>query len=72
LIPLETRTHQFRSLQQLFNRLCPAKKGKRTFAPLMFKRLEKLGITKTNPDDLTEEEVSRFARLDIDPEKITW
>ena len=38
----------------------------------MFKRLEKLGITKTNPDDLTEEEVSRWARLDIDPEKITW
>lgn len=38
----------------------------------MFKRLEKLGITKTNPDDLTEEEVSKFARLDIDPEKITW
>lgn len=38
----------------------------------MFKRLEKLGITKTDPDELTEEEVSRFARLDIDPEKITW
>lgn len=38
----------------------------------MFKRLEKLGITKTNPDDLTEEEVSKWARLDIDPTKITW
>jgi methylenetetrahydrofolate dehydrogenase (NADP+) / methenyltetrahydrofolate cyclohydrolase / formyltetrahydrofolate synthetase len=38
----------------------------------MFKRLEKLGITKTNPDDLTDEEVSAFARLDIDPSKITW
>lgn len=38
----------------------------------MFKRLEKLGITKTNPDDLTEEEVSKFARLDIDPERISW
>ncbi|KAL8278406.1 hypothetical protein RQP46_009096 [Phenoliferia psychrophenolica] len=58
--------------KQLFSRLCPPKKGKRTFAPIMFKRLEKLGITKTNPDDLTEEEVSKFARLDIDPEKITW
>ena len=58
--------------QQLFNRLCPPKKGVRTFAPIMFKRLEKLGITKTNPDDLTDEEVSKFARLDIDPEKITW
>lgn len=58
--------------KQLFNRLCPAKKGKRTFASIMFKRLEKLGITKTNPDDLTEEEVGKFVRLDIDPANITW
>lgn len=56
----------------LLNRLCPAKKGVRTFAPVMFKRLEKLGIDKTNPDDLTPEEVTKFARLDIDPETITW
>ncbi|BGP13873.1 tetrahydrofolate synthase [Rhodosporidiobolus nylandii] len=56
----------------LFNRLCPPKKGVRSFAPIMFKRLEKLGITKTNPDDLTEEERSAFVRLDIDPEKISW
>ena len=33
---------------------------------------QKLGITKTNPDDLTPEERSRFARLDIDPATITW
>jgi methylenetetrahydrofolate dehydrogenase (NADP+)/methenyltetrahydrofolate cyclohydrolase/formyltetrahydrofolate synthetase len=52
--------------------LVPAKKGKRTFANVMFKRLKKLGIDKTNPDDLTEEEYTRFARLDIDPETITW
>ncbi|KAI5479334.1 hypothetical protein MNV49_003853 [Pseudohyphozyma bogoriensis] len=58
--------------KQLFNRLCPVSKGKREFAPIMFKRLEKLGITKTNPDDLTDEEISKFARLDIDPENITW
>ncbi|KPV75884.1 uncharacterized protein RHOBADRAFT_26106 [Rhodotorula graminis WP1] len=56
----------------LFNRLCPPKKGVRTFAPIMFKRLDKLGITKTNPDDLTDEEKAKFARLDIDPEKISW
>ncbi|GAA5845755.1 hypothetical protein JCM9279_006098 [Rhodotorula babjevae] len=56
----------------LFNRLCPPKKGVRTFAPIMFKRLDKLGITKTNPDDLTDDEKARFARLDIDPEKISW
>ena len=30
------------------------------------------GIDKTNPDDLTPEEKSRFARLNIDPESITW
>jgi len=56
----------------LFNRLCPPKKGVRTFAPIMFKRLQKLGIDKTNPDDLTEEERSKFVRLNIDPEKVTW
>lgn len=56
----------------LYKRLVPAKAGKREFKPVMFKRLEKLGITKTNPDDLTPEEVNRFARLDIDPETITW
>lgn len=33
---------------------------------------QKLGITKTNPDDLTPEEVHRFVRLDIDPKTITW
>lgn len=38
----------------------------------MFKRLKKLGIEKTNPDDLTPEEVTRFARLDVDVNTITW
>ncbi|ETS81585.1 C-1-tetrahydrofolate synthase [Pestalotiopsis fici W106-1] len=56
----------------LYRRLVPAKNGTRKFAPVMFRRLKKLGIDKTNPDDLTEEEISRFARLDIDPETITW
>lgn len=56
----------------LYIRLVPTKKGTRTFAPLMFKRLQKLGITKTNPDELTPEEAKRFSRLDIDPTTITW
>ena len=56
----------------LYKRLVPANKGKREFKPIMFRRLKKLGIEKTNPDDLTEEEIARFARLDIDPETITW
>ncbi|XP_020596687.1 formate--tetrahydrofolate ligase [Phalaenopsis equestris] len=57
----------------LFNRLCPPnKQGQRSFANVMFRRLRKLGISKTNPDDLTPEEVKSFVRLDIDPDSITW
>jgi methylenetetrahydrofolate dehydrogenase (NADP+)/methenyltetrahydrofolate cyclohydrolase/formyltetrahydrofolate synthetase len=56
----------------LYKRLVPAKKGKREFVPIMYRRLKKLGIDKTNPDELTEDEISRFARLDIDPDTITW
>lgn len=56
----------------LFNRLCPPKKGVRTFSKPMIARLHKLGINKTNPSDLTEEEAARFARLDIDPATLTW
>ena len=56
----------------LYKRLVPAKKGKREFKPVMLRRLKKLGIEKTNPDDLTPEEYGRFARLDIDPDTITW
>src|SRR6266852_1806055 len=41
-------------------------------APLMLKRLQKLGIDKTNPNDLNPEEIKRFARLDVDPQTITW
>jgi len=60
------------SNKALFNRLVPAKKGVRTFSPIQLKRVQKLGFNKTNPDDLTEEEQGRFARLDIDPQAITW
>ena len=38
----------------------------------MVARLEKLGITATDPDDLTPEERRKLCRLDIDPETITW
>jgi formyltetrahydrofolate synthetase len=38
----------------------------------MLRRVKKLGIDKTNPNELTEEEISRFVRLDIDPESVTW
>lgn len=56
----------------LYRRLVPAKKGVRKFSPVMFRRLSKLGINKTDPNELTPEEVSKFVRLDIDPETITW
>ncbi|KAL1958935.1 hypothetical protein VTO42DRAFT_3488 [Malbranchea cinnamomea] len=56
----------------LYKRLVPTKKGKREFQPIMFRRLKKLGIHKTDPNELTEEEIRRFARLDIDPDTITW
>jgi methylenetetrahydrofolate dehydrogenase (NADP+) / methenyltetrahydrofolate cyclohydrolase / formyltetrahydrofolate synthetase len=58
---------------KLFNALCPSdKQGKRSFSPSMLRRLEKLGIHKTDPNELTPAERSRFARLDIDPDSITW
>ncbi len=59
--------------EQLYDRLTPrAKDGSRKFSPVMLRRLRKLGINKTNPDDLTPEERKKFARLDIDPSTITW
>ena len=38
----------------------------------MLKRLKKLGIDKTDPNELTPEEIKRFARLDVDIDTITW
>lgn len=59
--------------ETLFDRLCPKdKKGQRHFSRGMLRRLEKLGIQKSNPEDLTPEERGRFARLDIDPDTVTW
>jgi methylenetetrahydrofolate dehydrogenase (NADP+)/methenyltetrahydrofolate cyclohydrolase/formyltetrahydrofolate synthetase len=58
---------------KLFNALCPAdKEGNRYFSPSMLRRLKKLGINKTDPNELTPEERKRFARLDIDPANITF
>ncbi|KAL0389400.1 UNVERIFIED_CONTAM: Formate--tetrahydrofolate ligase [Sesamum calycinum] len=57
----------------LLNRLCPPnKEGKRSFSDIMFRRLKKLGISKSKPEELTPEEVKKFARLDIDPDSVTW
>ncbi|XP_058290504.1 monofunctional C1-tetrahydrofolate synthase, mitochondrial isoform X2 [Hylobates moloch] len=56
----------------LYNRLVPLVNGVREFSEIQLARLKKLGINKTDPSTLTEEEVSKFARLDIDPSTITW
>jgi len=72
---IETRMfHESKqSDKSLFNRLCPEQKdGSRKFTDTMMRRLKKLGISKTDPNDLTEEEKGKFARLDIDPSTITW
>jgi formyltetrahydrofolate synthetase len=72
---IDTRMfHESRQKDEtLFNRLCPpAKDGSRSFSPSMLRRLKKLGINKTDPNKLTDEEKSRFARLDIDPDSLTW
>src|SRR5581483_3324057 len=73
---IDTRIFHERTTEKddaLFDRLCPvAKDGSRRFSPVMLRRLRNLGIAKTDPNDLTAEERSRFARLDIDPASITW
>ena len=57
--------------EALFKRLCPPGKP---LSPVMKRRLDKLGISYENrsPEDFTPEEKSRFARLDLDPDNITW
>ncbi|XP_021029312.1 monofunctional C1-tetrahydrofolate synthase, mitochondrial isoform X2 [Mus caroli] len=56
----------------LYNRLVPLVNGVREFSEIQLSRLKKLGIHKTDPSTLTEEEVRKFARLNIDPSTITW
>ncbi|KAL9895604.1 C-1-tetrahydrofolate synthase, cytoplasmic-like [Glossina fuscipes fuscipes] len=56
----------------LYERLVPKIKGERKFSKIQFRRLQRLGINKTDPDSLTNEEITRFARLDIDPDTIMW
>ena len=54
--------------EALYSRLVKNK----TFSSIQLKRLRNLGITKDDPADLTTEEAARFARLDVDPDTITW
>lgn len=76
LVAAQLDTRMFHEATQadkaLYNRLVPKIKGQRKFSPIQLRRLQRLGIDKTNPDELTEEEYSKFSRLDIDPETIMW
>jgi formyltetrahydrofolate synthetase len=74
LLAAAIETRMFHEASQsdatLFKRLCPPGKD---FSPCMKRRLVKLGIdANKKPNELTEEEQSAFARLDIDPDSITW
>lgn len=58
--------------EALFNRLAPqTPTGGRDFSPIMLSRLRRLGID-ASPDALTADQRRKFARLDIDPDTITW
>ncbi|XP_075145796.1 pug C-1-tetrahydrofolate synthase, cytoplasmic isoform X1 [Haematobia irritans] len=71
---LDTRIfhEKTQSDKALYDRLVPRVKGERKFSKIQLRRLQKLGITKTDPDALTPEEFGKFARLDIDPDTIMW
>jgi formyltetrahydrofolate synthetase len=59
--------------EALFKRLFPQdKEDVRRFGVGMLNRKEKLGIKSDNPDEMSDQEKSRFVRLDIDPDTITW
>lgn len=58
--------------EALYNRLVPNNKGVRAFSAIQLRRLERLGISKTDPDSLTHDEVAKFARLNIDPKNVVW
>lgn len=68
---IDTRIFHERSQsdENLYRRLTAELKN---FTPVMKKRLMKLGINKDDPNELTPEERRRFARLDIDPETVSW
>ncbi|CAH2003911.1 unnamed protein product [Acanthoscelides obtectus] len=58
--------------EALFDRLVPKIKGVRKFSNIQLRRLQRVGINKTDPDSLTLEEKVKFARLNIDTNNIVW
>uniref|UniRef100_A0A1A9VAW2 formate--tetrahydrofolate ligase n=1 Tax=Glossina austeni TaxID=7395 RepID=A0A1A9VAW2_GLOAU len=76
LLAAQVDTRMFHEATQqdkhLYNRLVPQIKGERKFSKIQLRRLQRLGIEKTCPDDLTDQEIYRFARLNINPDTIMW
>ena len=59
--------------EKLFNAFCPRDKaGKRRFAEAHLRRMQRLGLSASDPDALTAAEKRRLFRLDIDPASLTW
>ncbi|MFW5713759.1 MAG: formate--tetrahydrofolate ligase [Brevefilum sp.] len=72
---IETRMYHesYQSDEALFRRLCPEDEGgKREFGIAMRGRLKNLGIDKSDPNELTEEERKRFVRLNVDRDTLAW
>jgi len=72
---IETRMYHetYQSDEALFQRLCPPDEdGSRHFGIGMLGRLKKLGIDKTDPNDLTEDERRRFVQLNVNRDTLTW
>jgi methylenetetrahydrofolate dehydrogenase (NADP+) / methenyltetrahydrofolate cyclohydrolase / formyltetrahydrofolate synthetase len=72
---IETRMYHesYQSEEALFSRLCPPDEdGNREFGIAMQGRLKNLGIDKTDPNELTDEERRRFVRLNVDRDTLTW
>ena len=72
---IDTRMYHeaYQDDERLFNALFPSdKEGKRHFSRGMQGRKQKLGISSDNPEDMSPEERSKFVRLDIDPDTVTW
>jgi len=59
--------------EKLFNAFCPKdKNGQRHFAESHLRRMQRLGFSVDNPDQLTPEQKRALFRLEIDPASLTW
>lgn len=58
--------------QALFSRLVPEINGSKKFSAIQLRRLKRQGIQTDNPNNLTPEEITKFVRLDIDPNRVVW